>query len=99
MRRPPGGSRTVQFDARTRLRPEWRDAPSDRGETAMAWRIEGTYFETCSCEVSCPCTTSLTLGADYDRCNATLVFHIKSGEIEGTDVSGLTVAAIADTPK
>jgi hypothetical protein len=28
-----------------------------------------------------------------------LIFHIKSGEVEGTDVSGLTVAAVADTPK
>ena len=65
----------------------------------MSWNLAGSYFETCSCEVVCPCTASLTLGADYDRCNATLVFHIKSGEIEGTDVSGLTVAAIADTPK
>jgi hypothetical protein len=29
----------------------------------------------------------------------TLVFDIREGEIEGTDVGGLTVAAIADTPK
>jgi hypothetical protein len=65
----------------------------------MSWKLEGSYFETCSCEVVCPCTASLTLGADYDRCNATLVFNIKDGDIEGTDVSGLTVAAIADTPK
>ena len=28
-----------------------------------------------------------------------LVFNIKEGEIDGTDVSGLKVAAIADTPK
>jgi hypothetical protein len=65
----------------------------------MAWRIEGSYFETCSCEVVCPCTASLALGADYDRCRVTLVFHVASGEVEGTDVSGLTVAAVADTPK
>jgi hypothetical protein len=65
----------------------------------MAWKLEGTYFETCSCEVVCPCTTSLALGADYDRCRVTLVFNISSGEVEGTDVSDLTIAAIADTPK
>jgi hypothetical protein len=65
----------------------------------MAWKLEGTYFETCSCEVVCPCTASLALGADYDRCRATLVFHVTDGDIEGTDVSGLTVAAVADTPK
>jgi hypothetical protein len=65
----------------------------------MAWKLEGTYFETCSCEVVCPCTASLALGADYDRCRVTLVFHVTDGDVEGTDVSGLTVAAVADTPK
>src|SRR3984885_6940578 len=65
----------------------------------MSWKLEGSYFETCSCDVVCPCTASLALGATYDRCRVTLVFNIKDGEIEGTDVSGLTVAAVADTPK
>jgi hypothetical protein len=65
----------------------------------LAWNLEGTYFETCSCEVVCPCTASLALGADYDRCRVTLVFNITQGNVEGTDVSGLKVAALADTPK
>src|SRR5436305_8693587 len=65
----------------------------------MAWNLQGTYFETCSCEVVCPCTASLALGADYDRCKVTLVFHITEGDVEGTDVGGVTVAALADTPK
>jgi hypothetical protein len=65
----------------------------------MAWNLQGTYFETCSCEVVCPCTVSLSLGADYDRCRVTLVFNVVEGNVEGTDVSGLKVAAIADTPK
>jgi hypothetical protein len=38
-------------------------------------------------------------GATNDYCRVTLVFNIKEGEIEGTDVSGLKVAAIADSPK
>jgi hypothetical protein len=65
----------------------------------MAWKLEGTYFETCSCDVVCPCTASLTLGADYDRCRVTLVFNVVHGDVEGTDVSGLVVAAVADTPQ
>ena len=65
----------------------------------MAWNLEGTYFESCSCEVVCPCTASLALGADYERCRVTLVFHVTDGEVDGTDVSGHTVAAVADTPK
>jgi hypothetical protein len=65
----------------------------------MAWKIAGSYFETCSCDVVCPCTASLAFGATRDRCKVVLVFNIHSGEVEGTDVGGLTVAAIADTPK
>jgi hypothetical protein len=65
----------------------------------VAWKIEGHYFENCSCEVPCPCTVSLDLGADYDRCQVLLVFHVDSGEVEGVDVGGLTVAAVGDTPK
>jgi hypothetical protein len=56
-------------------------------------------MENCSCDVPCPCAVSLDLGADYDRCNALLVFQIEAGEVEGVDVGGLTVAAVADTPK
>lgn len=66
----------------------------------MAWKLEGTYFETCSCNVVCPCTVaSFDIGADYDRCAFALVFSVAKGEIEGTDVSGTRVVAIGDTPK
>ena len=65
----------------------------------MSWSIEGTYFETCSCELMCPCNLSFDHGATYDYCRVTLVFDIGQGEIEGTDVGGRTLAVIADTPK
>src|SRR5437763_6537758 len=65
----------------------------------MSWKLEGSYFETCSCNVMCPCTASFALGATHDRCRVTLVFNVKRGEVDGTDVSGLTVAAMVDTPK
>ena len=65
----------------------------------MAWNLEGTYFESCSCEVVCPCTASMALGADYDRCRVTLVFNVARGEVDGTDVGGLALAVVADTPK
>jgi hypothetical protein len=65
----------------------------------MTWRLEGNYVETCSCDLMCPCIMSLDRGANYDYCRVTLVFDIRAGDIEGTDVSGLRVAAVADTPK
>lgn len=65
----------------------------------MSWSISGRYFENCTCEVVCPCTASMSLGADYDRCQVILIFHVDSGDVDGVDVAGLTVAAVADTPK
>ena len=59
----------------------------------MAWNLTGSYVETCSCELMCPCNLSLDHGATYDFCRVTLVFNIREGQIEGTDIGGLKVAA------
>ena len=63
------------------------------------WRLDGTYFESCSCDAVCPCTWSaLTAKATLDRCRALLAYHVESGEIAGVDVSGLSFALFLDTP-
>src|SRR6266508_6208327 len=64
-----------------------------------AWDLTGSYVETCSCELMCPCNLSLDHGATYDFCRVTLVFNIQEGQVDGTDIGGLKVALIADTPK
>ena len=55
----------------------------------MSWNLKGSYVETCSCELMCPCNLSFDHGATYDFCRVTLVFDIREGEIEGTDIAGL----------
>jgi hypothetical protein len=65
----------------------------------MSWNLKGSYAETCSCELMCPCNLSFDHGATYDFCRVTLAFDIREGEVGGTDVGGLRVVAIADTPK
>ena len=65
----------------------------------MAWNVKGTYFETCSCELMCPCNLSFDHGATYDYCRATLCFDIEKSKIENTDVDGLKFVAIIDSPK
>jgi hypothetical protein len=65
----------------------------------MAWNLSGSYVETCSCELMCPCNLSFSHGATYDFCRVTLVFNILDGAVDGTDVAGRKVALIADTPK
>src|SRR5579859_6985870 len=72
---------------------------SNKEDARMSWSLKGSYVETCSCELMCPCNLSFDHGATYDFCRVTLVFDIREGEIEGTDIGGLVVAAVADTPK
>jgi hypothetical protein len=65
----------------------------------MAWNLKGSYAETCSCELMCPCNLTFDHGATYDFCRATLAFAIREGEIDGTDVRARRVVTIIDTPK
>jgi hypothetical protein len=65
----------------------------------MAWTLKGSYAETCSCELMCPCNLSFDHGATYDYCRATLAFNIHDGEVDGTDIGGRKVVVIIDTPK
>lgn len=65
----------------------------------MAWRLQGSYFESCSCETPCPCVASLALGADLDYCGVLLAFNVKSGDVEGVDVGGVGCAIVVDSPK
>jgi hypothetical protein len=65
----------------------------------MGWNLTGSYFETCSCELMCPCNLSFDHGATYDYCRVTLVFNVSRGDVDGTDIGGRVVAIVADTPK
>jgi hypothetical protein len=65
----------------------------------MAWRMDGTYFESCSCDTICPCTWSaFSARATQDRCLALLAYHVDSGEIDGVDIGGLSFALFIDSP-
>ena len=65
----------------------------------MSWKLSGSYAETCSCELMCPCNLSFDHGATYDYCRVTLAFNIREGDIENANVAGRKVVLIADTPK
>jgi hypothetical protein len=65
----------------------------------MSWNLRGSYAETCSCELMCPCNLSFDHGATYDYCRATLGFTIREGQVDGLDIGGRKVVAIIDTPK
>src|SRR5436305_1235848 len=61
----------------------------------MAWRIRGTYFESCNCDAICPCRR--IDGAPGGRsthgvCLGVLSWLIEDGNADGTDLSGMPVA-------
>ena len=62
----------------------------------MAYKLEGSLLEVCNCEVLCPCW----IGVDPDNgtCDSALAHHFKKGEIDGVDVSGLSLAFIVHIP-
>ena len=65
----------------------------------MAYRLRGTYFESCNCDVAWPCGASnLVLPATNERCNVLLAFHVDEGDVDGLDMAGRTVAILANTP-
>jgi hypothetical protein len=65
----------------------------------MPWNLKGSYAETCSCELMCPCNLTFDHGATYDFCRATLAFAVREGQVDGTDMAGRRVVTIIDTPK
>jgi hypothetical protein len=58
----------------------------------MAWRIAGSYLATCSCDLICPCPVDGRPTTADGQCSGFLVFSIKDGSVDDTDVSGVNVA-------
>jgi hypothetical protein len=65
----------------------------------VSWSLNGSYFETCSCDLMCPCNMSFDHGATNDYCRVTLVFNIKEGEIDGTDSAASTSPRSRTAPR
>jgi len=62
----------------------------------MVYKLEGKLLEVCDCEILCPCW----VGEDPDggTCDTIIAWHMEQGDIEGVDVSGLTIAVTAHIP-
>ena len=62
----------------------------------MAYKLEGTILEVCTCNILCPCW----VGEDPDNptCDSIFAYHIDRGSVNGTDVTGHTVALFVHIP-
>jgi hypothetical protein len=67
---------------------------------AMSWKLEGDFYENCSCDAICPCLWSNLAhkATRDDYCRFALAFAVEKGEIDGVDVAGRSFVMIADTP-
>lgn len=60
------------------------------------WRIAGSYFEACNCEIACPCVfKSPPTGED---CTVLIAWHIDQGRFEEVDLDGLNTVLAAHSP-
>jgi hypothetical protein len=62
----------------------------------MSYHLEGRLLEVCNCNVLCPCW----IGEDPDHrtCDTIVAWRIDSGKVDGVDVGGNTIAAVAHIP-
>lgn len=63
----------------------------------MSFHVDGDYFESCTCQVSCPCI--FLAPATEDACDVLLAWHIRSGEMDGVSLEDLNVALAVHSPK
>ena len=63
---------------------------------ADQWNLAGTYFETCNCDVACPCVflSPPTTG----ECTALVGWHIDKGRSGTLNLDGLNVALAVYSP-
>lgn len=66
--------------------------------TAPSYDVQGQYYETCACKVSCPCASNATLPHE-GHCDAISLVHIEKGMIGPTSVGGLNVALVMRSPQ
>ncbi|UGY91316.1 DUF1326 domain-containing protein [Streptomyces gobiensis] len=57
------------------------------------WHITGDWFDTCRCNVPCPC--SFAQPPTFGECDGVLAWHIRSGNYGDTRLDGLNVLMVS----
>jgi hypothetical protein len=57
----------------------------------MSWNLTGSYVETCSCELMCPCNLSFDHGATYDFCR--VMFHPVASDLTMAEAKRSRISA------
>jgi hypothetical protein len=64
-----------------------------------AWTITGEYFESCNCEVLCPCLLSRAQARPTEgHCDVVVAVHVESGRFGDSVLDGLNAILAVYTP-
>lgn len=68
--------------------------------TASAWKVQGQYYETCSCDFVCPCVPGqLMAKPTKGSCTFVMAFQIERGRFGEVPLDGLGFIVVAVTPE
>jgi hypothetical protein len=73
-------------------------APAKTAAKAPAYSIQGKYYETCACAVSCPCAPNRTLPTE-GHCDAVSLINIQHGMVGATRLDGINLAVVLRSPQ
>jgi hypothetical protein len=60
------------------------------------WKADGTYFESCNCDVVCPCV--FTSAPTEGNCKVLIAWHIDNGSYGELSLDGLNVVMAVYSP-
>ncbi len=60
------------------------------------WELQGSYFETCNCEVACPCVWLQP--PSEGNCKLLVAWHIEKGHFEKQSLDNLNIALACYAP-
>ena len=60
------------------------------------WSIKGNYFESCTCDLICPCITLKP--PTQGTCTALLGWHIDEGHLDDLEINDLNVSMFLQAP-
>ena len=64
-----------------------------------SWKINGQYYETCSCDVVCPCIlTQMTAVPTKGACTFAMAYQIERGSYGAVNLDGLGFLVLGRTP-
>ncbi|MGX9902081.1 DUF1326 domain-containing protein [Arthrobacter sp. SA17] len=58
----------------------------------MSWEMSGKYVANCNCQLICPCPVDGPPTDSNGECRGVAIFQIASGNLDGTDLSGVSFA-------